>query len=121
MKKVIIGMSVLFAAMTMAGCSSRVADLTIASTKNYNINSNAFIKGQRVKGEDSAGVFLFPLGIPDVKTAIDRAIEKDRCTVALADMVVTQYNHSFLIGKYGFIVEGTQVIDQHQPGCENAK
>jgi hypothetical protein len=35
-------------------------------------------------------------------------------------VVVTQFNHSFLIGKFGFIVEGTEIIDRAQPGCENA-
>lgn len=106
--------------MLLAGCSSRVADLTVASTKNYNLNSNNFVKGARVQGEDSAPVVIFPLGIPNVKTAIDRAIEKNRCSVALSDVVVTQFNHSFLFGKFGFIVEGTEVIDRRQPGCENA-
>ncbi|KFD19704.1 hypothetical protein GTPT_1635 [Tatumella ptyseos ATCC 33301] len=104
----------------LSGCSARVADLTIGSTKNYDINSNHFIKGARVTGEDSAPVVIFPLGIPNVKTAIDNAIEKDKCSVALSDLVVTQYNHSFLFGKFGFIVEGNQVIDRSQPGCENA-
>ncbi len=37
--------------MLLAGCSSRVADLTVASTKNYNLNSNNFVKGARVQGE----------------------------------------------------------------------
>ena len=106
--------------MMVTGCSSRVADLTVASTKNYNLNSNKFVKGARVKAEDSAPVVIFPLGIPNVKTAIDRAIEKDRCSVALSDIVVTQFNYSFLFGKFGYLVEGTQVIDRAQPGCENA-
>ncbi|EBA6160031.1 hypothetical protein BIW22_20675 [Salmonella enterica] len=108
------------AVVSLTGCSNRIADLTVGSTKNYNMNSNNFVKGARVTGEDSVGVFLGPLGIPNVKTAIDRAIEKNRCAVALADLVVTEYNHSFLIGKYGFIVEGTSIIDRSQPGCENA-
>ncbi len=106
--------------MLLAGCSSRVADLTVASTKNYNLNSNNFVKGARVTAEDSAPVVIFPRGIPNVKTAIDRAIEKNKCSVALSDVVVTQFNHSFLFGKFGFLIEGTEVIDRGQPGCENA-
>lgn len=113
--------TVVFAALILSGCSARVADMTVASTKNYNLNSNKFVKGARVIGEDSAPVFIFPLGVPNVKTAMDRAIEKNRCAVALSDVVVTQYNHSFLFGKFGYTIEGTQVIDRSQPGCENAK
>ena len=43
----------------------RVADLTVGSTKNYDINSGPFIKGSRVTGEDLAPVILIPLGIPN--------------------------------------------------------
>ena len=117
MKKVLALTAVV---MALSGCSARVADLTVASTKNYNLNSNKFVKGTRVKAEDSAPVVFFPLGIPNVKTAIDRAIEKNRCSVALSDVVVTQFNYSFLFGKFGFIVEGNEVLDRGQPGCESA-
>ncbi|QXY82496.1 hypothetical protein EWI73_00170 [Salmonella bongori] len=107
-------------ALLLSGCSARVADMTVASTKNYNLNANKFVKGARVIGEDSAPVFIFPLGVPNVKTAMDRAIEKDRCAVALSDVVVTHYNYSFLVGKFGYKIEGTQIIDRSQPGCESA-
>jgi len=117
MKKVII---VALGALLLTGCSARVADMTVASTKNYNLNSNQFVKGARVTGEDSAAVVIFPLGIPNVKTAMDRAIEKNRCAVALSDVVVTQFTYAFLVGKFGYTIEGTQVIDRSQPGCENA-
>ncbi|ALB70778.1 hypothetical protein ACOZ06_000385 [Cronobacter muytjensii] len=117
MKKVLL---LALGAMLLSGCSARVADMTVASTKNYNLNSNKFVKGARITGEDSAPVVIFPLGVPNVKTAMDRAIEKNRCAVALSDVVVTQFNHSFLFGKFGFIIEGTEVIDRSQPGCENA-
>lgn len=43
------------------------ADMTVGSTKNYNINGAKFVKGQRVKGEDTYPVILFPTGIPNVK------------------------------------------------------
>ncbi|EKS7426942.1 hypothetical protein QCK43_001694 [Enterobacter cancerogenus] len=106
-------------AVMLSGCTVRVADLTVASTKNYNLNSNRFVKGARVKGEDTYPVVLFPFGIPNVKTATDRAIEQDKCAVALTDAVVTQLNQAFIVGKIGFRVEGNLVIDQSQPGCEN--
>lgn len=100
------------------GCAVRIADMTVASTKNYNINSNQFIKGQRVIGEDKVPVILFPLGMPNFKTAIDRAIEKNPCSVALSDVVITQLNQAFLVGQMGYRVEGTQIIDLSQPNCK---
>jgi hypothetical protein len=92
--------------------------MTVASTKNYNLNSNQFVKGERVTGEDKVPVVLFPLGIPNFKTAVDRAIEKDRCAVALSDVVITQLNQAFIVGQIGYRVEGTQVIDRSQPECK---
>ena len=110
--------SMILTSVIFSGCSMRIADMTVASTKNYNLNSNQFVKGERVDGEDKVPVVLIPLGVPNFKTAVDRAIEKDRCAVALSDVVITQLNHAFLIGQIGYRVEGTQVIDRSQPECQ---
>ncbi|HEX4501882.1 MAG TPA: hypothetical protein VH187_12130 [Scandinavium sp.] len=104
----------------LSGCTVRVADLTVASSKNYNLNSTKFVKGKRVTAEDSYPVILFPTGIPNVKTAIDRAIEQNRCAVGLTDMVVSQLNHAFIFGKIGVRVEGNLLLDRSVAGCENA-
>ncbi|RSZ23649.1 hypothetical protein [Acinetobacter bereziniae] len=103
--------------LILSGCSVRMADLTVASTKNYNLNSNKFIKGERVVADDSVPVILFPLGIPNMKTAMDKAIEKNKCSVALTDVVITSLNQAFIVGKIGYRVEGTQVLDTSQPNC----
>jgi len=115
MKKFVI--SVALTSLFLNGCAIRVADLTVGSTKNYNLNSNNFVKGERVTAEDSVPVILFPLGIPNMKTAMDKAIEKNKCSVALTDVVITSLNYSFLVGKIGYRVEGTQIIDKGQPNC----
>lgn len=107
--------------LSLSGCAVRVADLTVASTKNYNLNSNQFVKGERVTADDSVPVILFPLGIPDMKTAMDKAIEKNNCSVALTDVVITSLNYAFLVGKIGYRVEGNQVIDTNQPNCGKSR
>lgn len=38
---------------------------------------------------------------------MDKAIETETCAVGLTDLVVTQLNHSFLIGSIGMRVEVT--------------
>jgi len=106
------------AAVFATGCTVRVADMTIGSTKNYNLNAAKFVKGKRVIGEDTYPVVLFPLGIPNVKSAMDDALEQDKCAVALTDLVVSQLNHSFLVGSIGDRIEGDLVLDTTQPGCQ---
>lgn len=106
-------------AFLLSGCSWRVADLTAASTKNYNINGGKFVTGPRVKATDSVPVVLFPLGYPSVKEAIDQAIEKDKCAVGLTNVVVDAHLYAFIFGVEEWEVEGDLVGDRNLPGCEN--
>ncbi|NBA95521.1 hypothetical protein [Pseudomonas sp. R5(2019)] len=116
MKKALL--AVIATAAVVSGCTVRVADMTVASTKNYNINSSKFVKGPRVTGEDNYPVIIFPTGIPNMKTAMDHAIQQDKCAVGLTDVVMSQLNHSFLFGMIGFRVEGDLILDTSRPGCE---
>ena len=110
-------LAVILGAVVASGCTVRVADMTVGSTKNYNLNSAQFVKGPRVTGEDKYPVILFPLGVPNMKTAMDNAIEKDKCAVGLSDVVISQLNHAFIVGTIGARVEGNLIIDASQPGC----
>lgn len=112
-----LAIAIIICAVFATGCTVRVADMTVGSTKNYNLNSAKFVKGPRVTAEDSYPVIILPLGIPNMKTAIDKAIEKDKCAVGLSDLVISQLNHSFLFGKIGMRAEGNLIIDASQPGC----
>ncbi len=64
----------LVASLYATGCSLRVADLTLVSTKNIDLSHTRLDvrTGERFKGEDC--VFLF--GLPNLETAIDDALEK---------------------------------------------
>lgn len=101
----------------LSGCTMRMLDLTVASTKNYNINSNQFEKGERVTAVHAVPVVIIPLGNVNIKTAIDRVIEKNARAVALTDVVVTTLNQSFFFGRVGYRVEGNLVIDKSHPNC----
>ena len=129
MKKIVL---CVLGALLLSGCSIRTADLTLASTKNININTDSnesyklggkprFTKGSRVTGSNYVPLILIPIGVPDVEEAADNAIEQDRCAVALSDVVINQNNYAFLFGALGFEVEGDLVIDRMLPGCEGRK
>ena len=118
MKKLVIAGTIALSVLT-SGCSTRIADMTVASTKNVNMNSSEFVTGNRITGSDTVPVIIFPLGNPDVKEAIDVAIEHDKCVVALNDVVIEQSFFVFIFGFISFDVEGTQIIDKSVKGCEN--
>ena len=57
-----------------AGCGARrVTDFTVISTKNTMLVAKADKRDRRVKGEDCTMTLV---GVPNMKTAIDDAIEK---------------------------------------------
>lgn len=93
-----------------------MADCTIASTKNVDFEklSKAKLGTSRTSGEDSKLIIIvIPAGIPNLKTAIDKAIEAVPGCLALADVAV--YNKGFyiplLIGSSGYVVEGTPLLE----------
>lgn len=118
MKKIVLASTVL-AALLSTGCAQRVADFTLASTKNVNLNSGNFVKGKRVQGEDSKIIIFVPLGTPSVKEAVDVAIEKEPCAVALTNVTADSEFFAFIFGYMKYKVEGDLVIDKSKPGCEN--
>lgn len=104
----------LLALMTMtvfASCSHRLVDFTVISSKNIPITDEGgqFHKAtNRVVGKDSKWSVLFVPGMPDMKEAIDRAIEQYPGAVALTDGVI--YSKGWSCGLFGqneYIVEGT--------------
>ena len=115
MKKIIL---VLCALTLLSGCSVRVLDLTVASTKNMNLNSDGFVNGGRVAGRDMIPVVFIPWGQATLKDAVDNTIENNKCAVGLSDIVVSRVNHSFFFGKMGYAVEGSLIIDTNKKGCE---
>ena len=97
-----------FTLLLTLGCTIRMVDFTAISTKNVKIPTVA--KGNRVTGEDCIPVILIPLGIPNMKEAIDRAIESAGPDFdALVDGVVYHQNYSFLFGQVCYVVEGTPI------------
>jgi len=103
-------------AIFAAGCSQRLVDFTVVSTKNVDWSrAQSFTRAKsRAEGKDTAHIIIFiPTGIPNMKEAIDRAIESVPGAVALVDGVL--YNKTFYIpliyGQNSYVIEGTPLID----------
>jgi hypothetical protein len=109
-------LSVISASIALLGCSQRVLDFTVVSSKNVDLSKGAdFKRGTaRVKGEDMRHIIVFiPTGQPSAKTAMDKAIESTPGAVALADGVITSnaWWIPYIYGQTKFEVEGTPLID----------
>ncbi|MBZ0242406.1 MAG: hypothetical protein K8F24_04260, partial [Bacteroidales bacterium] len=104
-----------FVTLVLSSCTHRIVDFTLISTKSYDFSkTNDLIKKtSRVKGEDYFAIIILPFSQPNMKTAIDKAIESVPGCVALMDGVVY---HKFwwipyIYGEHGYIVEGTPLLD----------
>lgn len=119
MKKII---SIALLALLATGCSTRITDFTVISSKNIDLSRGAEFKRSpvRVKGEDRKSIIIFiPTGEPNVKEAMDRAIEKTPGAIGLLDGVVTRHGWyiPYIYGEAWYEVEGTALID---PNLEKA-
>ena len=105
---------VLLATVFIFGCSTRVIDFTVISSKNTNVQGKSY--GQRVEGKDCAGLLLGLIPVtgrfqPNMKEAVDRAIEAagpgyDALIDGVVDnkiLVLVVYNENC------FVVEGTPI------------
>lgn len=103
--------------LILAGCSWHIADMSVASTQHSAQDMRQIVKGQRVTGESYAPYVLVPLGMPNIKDALDQAIQSDHCAVGLSDVIVREQYYALLVGVVGYEVEGNLMIDANKPGC----
>lgn len=104
--------AVVAALFTLSACSSRMADLTLVSTKNLgsttlNLSSKS---GKRERAEDCKFALLgIPFGIPSIETAVDKALQAGNGTVMI-DEVTEEKTTWVVVGNINcIVVEGTVV------------
>lgn len=60
----------------LLGCSTRLGDFTVLSTRNVEIGGDYILVERNVEGEDVVPIIIFfPLGIPNLENAIDDALK----------------------------------------------
>jgi hypothetical protein len=104
---------VVFASLVMlSGCSSRMADLTLVSTKNLGSTNLSLSSksGKRERAEDCKFSLLgIPFGIPSLETAVDKALQAGNGTVMI-DEVTEEKTTWVVLGNINcIVVEGTVV------------
>ncbi len=91
----------------VAGCTYRMVDFTLIATQNVEISGQ---RGPTVEGRHCVPVVFFPLGVPNMEEAIERAVasagdEYD----ALEDGVLYYQNWSFLFGSVCYEIRGRAI------------
>ena len=96
----------------VSGCSTRMIDFTVISSKNMQLQIPQEARGERVEGRDEVWMLLsIPLGRPEIKEAVDQALENAGPGYdALIDGVLYQTVKFYgIVSKIGFKVEGTPI------------
>ena len=102
----------------LSGCVQRVGDFTIASTKNINVKDgkHKIDESRRLMGRDTIHIIVFiPTGArPDMKEAMDNAIEKAPGAVALSNVTIKrgQWYIPLIYGQDYYEVEGNPVFEK---------
>ncbi len=89
------------------GCSQRVGDFTLISTKNVEIGGKYKQIEGRFTGEDSRGeILLTPLGAPNLKTAVDKCIEAGKGELITNAVIDFSYWTAIVYGERKYTVTG---------------
>lgn len=106
----------LAAALLGSSCTTRLMDMTIATSKNIDLNNvqqYTTLPNARVKGEDTTHIVtVIPLGFPSVKEAIDRAVEQNGSNcVGLSNVVFyqTEWYIPLIYGRVTVTAEGDPI------------
>jgi hypothetical protein len=108
MKKTIIlltmGLALLIA---LQGCTQRIGDFTLMSTKNVEIGGKYKKLDQRFEGIDSKAMILgIPLGVPDLKQAVDNCIEAGNGELITNAVVENKFWTAIVYGEVKYVVKG---------------
>jgi len=106
--RMLMGIMLSLSLVIMQGCTTRLGDFTVLSTKNVDVSG--LKPGDRFSGEDCAN-FLFmmiPLGQINWKNAMDQALERGKGDV-MVDIVLTQTGWviPYLWAQQCIVIEGT--------------
>jgi hypothetical protein len=98
-------MAVIVTTGAFTGCTKRIGDFTMVTTKNYETKTQYKMVG-RMEGKSVKMIIFIPLGTPDLKDAVDDAIQAGN-GVYLANAVIEQMTwYALIVGQTGYIVTG---------------
>jgi hypothetical protein len=101
----------LFILLTLVACTGYVANLSLVSTRNVDIETTALDlrKGARVTGEDCGYALLgmIPLEVPSLEDAVDDALKKGKGNIMVDAGTTASVFHAILFSQTCIKVAGT--------------
>ena len=95
------------------GCTTRLGDFTVLSTKNIdltNFSTEGAEKAPPVVGVDSKIIVILPGAPPNVKEAVDRALEGNNAQMLTNAVIYYRYWYvPYICGEWAFEVKGNAV------------
>jgi hypothetical protein len=125
-KKLGVGMwaAALIFVLLMGGCTTRIGDFTIMSSKNIDLSrvGEFYRSATTVQGSDSVitVLFFFPVSskTTDLKTAMDNALSKIPGSQAIVDVRFSRRKLNFVLFQIEtFIVSGNVLFDPTLAGA----
>ncbi|MCH1931825.1 hypothetical protein L9G16_16740 [Shewanella sp. A25] len=123
MKK-LVTLALIATALTGCSTSTRIGDFTVASTKNMDVkdSTHQVDTTKRLVGIDEKAGFLFvPPGLPDIKEAMDNAIEQNPEAVGMSNVTLkfNTFDIPFLYRTISYEVEGSPVFEKQDTKAPN--
>ncbi|HYM21382.1 MAG TPA: hypothetical protein VEW28_10330 [Candidatus Kapabacteria bacterium] len=108
MNKYIKLASVLLVLTGFVGCTTRIGDFTVISTKNCDVAAGGkYIKKGSFEGDDMAlMIIVIPTGFPNLKTAVDKCIEAGDGDLITNAVLSSKFWWAVLVGSSGYEVKG---------------
>tara|TARA_B100000315_G_scaffold235813_1_gene251039 strand:- start:231 stop:665 length:435 start_codon:yes stop_codon:yes gene_type:complete len=106
MKKII---KITLVALFFVGCTQRLGDFTVMSTRNVDLNANYVKVENNVRGQDKKQIIIFiPTGTPNIESAIDQALKSVDGGAVMTDVSLTYkwFYIPYIYGEYIYEVEG---------------
>ena len=117
MKKTIL---YIMASLFIFGCSQRLGDFSIMSTKNVDIGANYVKVEKNVQGKDMKPIYVvFPTGYPSIESAIDDALKKVNDSVIMTDVVLTYRYFYIPYDDFDILFKSKYVMTDYIEGIPN--
>lgn len=96
-----------FTLVVFSGCTTRIGDFTLMSTKNVVIGEKYVKVAENVEADDLAWWILFiPTGFPNFKTAVDNLLEQNKGELATNTVLSSYSLWLLLVNQVGYKIKG---------------